>query len=107
MIESRNQTNLVQQLAAALCIAVICFRNEGWRQNVFDYRTLRQQAVVLENKPNLFVSECGQLLLLQCKRILTFQSYSPGAGRLKSAQDVEQCALAAPRGTHDRNRIST
>ena len=46
------------------------FRDERRSQHIFEHGTLRQQAVVLKDKPDFFIAKCGEGFLIKLERIL-------------------------------------
>ena len=64
MVQSLGEPDVSEQLSrtAKLIRRVAVWRRyECRRQHVLDYRTLRQQAVVLKNETDLLVAKCGKL----------------------------------------------
>ena len=105
MVETLSEANLFEQGTGAFFTIPARHRNQGKRQHILKHGTLWEQAVVLKNETDLSIPECGKLFFFLLKWILTVERDSPAAGRLKRAHDVQQCALAAARWTHDRYGI--
>src|SRR5918994_976233 len=66
---------------------------------------LRQQAVILEDETNFLVAERRKCAGREAEWIRPVERDGPGRRRLERTENIEQCALAAARGPHDRGGI--
>src|SRR5271155_4073174 len=62
--------------------------------------------MVLKDEADLFVPKCGEILLLQRKRIPAIQRNFSRGRRLERPENVEQRALAAAGRAHDRHSVA-
>src|SRR6185436_20169165 len=87
-------------------VAAILFGDQRRRQHVLEHRALGQQTVILKYEADLFIPEGGQGALVEIERVAAFETHASRRRRFEGAQNVEQSAFAAARGTDNRNRIA-
>ena len=95
----------IRARARAIVVAV-CVGDERRNQDVLEHRALRQQAVILEDEADLLVAERRQGGGVERERFSAVERDRARGRRLERAEDVEQRALAAARGSHDRRRVA-
>ena len=102
MFRSILKAYLFDQIAGAFAGIVAVPGNKCGREHILNYRTLREETVILKDKTNMPVSEDGKLSRCELEWIFTSQRNQPTASRFERTQDVKQGAFAAAGGTHDR-----
>jgi hypothetical protein len=102
VIKPPGQPNPSEKLPGPnLVLGTVVRSNQSRDQNVFQYRALRQEVVVLKNEADMTVAEIRQGRLGKLKWVSTVKADSAGSGSVQRAQNVEESTLARPRRTHD------
>ena len=76
MVQTVFQANLCHQRPRALAVPIARFRNQRRDQNVLEHRTLRQQAMILKDKTNLFIAKRGQFFFGQFERTSAIERHA-------------------------------
>ena len=107
MVQSVFQTDSLEQCVRPLHLLGrgSAIRQSG-NQDVFQYRQLRQQVVVLKDEADRPIAEAGQFGFRQPIRVLAAQRDGAVRGRVQSADRVEQRALARSARTQDRQILA-
>ena len=114
MIDSIGEAHLRDEVAGSLGGLVStslrrelgCGSDQRRDQNIFENRTLRQQAVVLEDEPDRGIAERGQFVGPELKRVAPVERHGTGGRGLERAQEIQQRALAAAGWSHDGRRLA-
>ena len=106
MIDSFQKPNLLDQFAGSR-LMFVRWSNERGQENILEYRTLRQQAMILKKEADFSIAKFGQLLFAETVGIAAVQCDAPAGGWFESAHDVQQRALADAGRTHDGRRFTT
>ena len=72
VIEAFGEPDLFQQFSGPLRWFAVHWCNHSWRQHILDHGALRQQAVVLEHKPDLLIAKRSELFGVEQEWILAF-----------------------------------
>ena len=68
--------------------------------NVFDGGKVRHEVVLLEDEAQLLRPEARPLRRRKLREVTTVDDHSPLGGSIEAAEDIQQGALAGPRGSH-------
>src|ERR1044071_8697488 len=111
MVEPFAETDLLQKLArtalvvrSAVAMSVADGR-QRWGEDVLEHGALRQQRVILKDKPDVLIAKGGLLSLAPLERIGIVECDRSRGWSVKRTEDVEQRALPAPRWSRDGNRL--
>ncbi len=105
MVQPRSEPHLIKQSAGALGRRRIGLAHQCRDENVLQHGALREQAMILKHEADLAIPERRERLGRELVRILTRDTDRAARGRLESANDVEQGALARSRRPHHRRRF--
>src|SRR4051794_25665112 len=100
MVEAVFQAHALEKLEApffegfTLALAI----RQAWDQNVFQYRTLGQKIVILENESHMAIAEVSEGFAIQGERILPVEIDGTGRRRVKCAKNMQQCAFSGAGG---------
>ena len=80
--------------------------NQQRHADVFQSGKLRQQMVKLINETQRAVTQQAALFFIQRRQLLARQPHAAGAGRIQTAQHIEQGALARAGAADNRHALA-
>src|SRR6516225_12025418 len=82
------------------------FRYLGNEGRVFERGEARNQIVELKDKTNVFPSKSRKFLAARCRQVVIAIMHLSAGRHIKSAEDIQQCGLAASRRTEEDDEFS-
>src|ERR1044071_10495537 len=95
MLHALGKPDRLKQPARPVNCARLSGRNERRRQNIFQHRTLRQQAMVLKDEADFLIPEGGKRFLIELKWIAAIERDAAGRCSMRSASPTASSNLRA------------
>jgi len=105
VVDSTGESHLLHELSRPPCV-MFTRRDQRRDEHVLENGTLREQAMILEDKSDHLVPKGRQLVRRELKWATAIEHDLPCRRRFKRAQDVQQRALPTSRWPHDGGGIT-
>ena len=106
VLQAVGQSHVGEQLAGVVRIILPMIALDHARdQHILQSGEFCQKMMELENKADIIVAEAGQLRFAVAEHILTIDVQLPRRRCIDGAENIQQSALAYPRGAHNHGDL--